>query len=302
MKKIFRKEVIIGILFILAGVLLFIGINFFRGMNVFSKGEPYYVVFNNVKGLTVSSPVTINGFQVGQVRSMKYDTEKPGYIRVELALDDKMSLPEGTVAQMNADLLGTASVSLLLGDSEKILPKGSELPGSTPGSMLESVSGAFPKVETLLDNTNALISDPALRQSIARLDDLTKNLVETSERLNAVMQSLPPVVNNTRRITDNFATSSEDIKSMTSNLDAVVQSVREMPLDSISGSLQATLANLEELTSTLNRKLDSDDSTAGKLLNDPELYNNINSSIEHLDSLLIDIKQNPKRYISIKLL
>lgn len=331
MKKIFSKETAIGLVFIAALILLFVGINYLRGINVFKSEHVYYVSLNNVTGLSVSAPVNINGFKVGQVRDMSYDKDKPGYVIVEIDLDDEIQLPEGTVALMESDLLGTASINLKLGTGQTMIPEGSWIPGEVPGGMLDKVTESLlpavdvvvPKVDSLLTNVNNLVADPALKASVQRLDAMTENLLATTEQFKAIMGTLPPVTDNARIITGNLVKTSEGINGLVKDVDGTVANVnglianvnglianvndvatgvKDIPLADLVESIQATLHNLQTLTSELNDALNSRESTLGKIMNDPALYDNLNHSIQSLDSLFNDIKKNPKRYISIKLL
>lgn len=301
MKKVFRKEVLIALLVIAAGVMLFIGIEFLKGVNVFKASNYYYASYTNVTGLTVSAPVNISGFKVGQVRDITYDYDHPGMVRVELSLDKDLQLPVGTTAILATDLLGTASISLELasqpaGQFHKV---GDELPGVVPvglmdnvsNELLPSLSAIFPKVDTLLTSINALVANPAIANSVQRLDAITANLEQTTRQLNALMATLPPVVQNVNTITANVA-------DATGNVNTLTAALAEMPIDSLSANLQTISANLRTLTEQLN----DPNSSLGLLTNDPALYNNLNSAVANLDSLFIDIKRNPKRYISIKLL
>lgn len=331
MKKIFSKETAIGIVFIAALFLLFVGINYLRGVNVFKTGHPYYISLNNVTGLSVSAPVNINGFKVGQVRNMTYDKDKPGYVIVEIDLDDEVQLPEGTIALMESDLLGTASINLKLGQSKEIISEGSWIPGEVPGGMLDKVTqtllpavdSVVPKVDSLLTNVNTLVADPALKRALERIDVMTENLVSTTQQLNALMATLPPVTANAQQITGNLVRTSDglnglmndvggtvaningliaNVNSLITTVNDVALGIKDIPLNNLVDTIQTTLQNLEKLTADLNAALNSSDSTLGKIFNDPALYNNINHTIQSLDSLFNDIKQNPKRYISIKLL
>ena len=303
MKKIFSKEVIIGFLVLVAIAVLVIGIDFLKGVNVFQKSNSYSILFDNVQGLAVSAPVNVNGFKVGQVRDITYEYNNPGHIRVLIEVDDELRLPQGTKAFLESDLLGTAAINLKLGTSSTMIEQGSEMIGEVPSGMMDklssdllpAVSEVFPKVDSLLTNINSLVADPALKQSVQRLDILTSNLVQTTQNLNAVIATLPPITQDAKQITGNFAEASDDVKTLTHNLN-------ELPLDSLVLTLQQTLENLQQITSELNEGMNSTNSSIGKLMNDPALYDNLNGTIQSLDSLFIDIKKNPKRYISIKLL
>jgi phospholipid/cholesterol/gamma-HCH transport system substrate-binding protein len=299
MKKIFSKEVIIGLIIIFALAILFIGIDFLKGVNVFKASNYYYVTYTDVNGLAVSAPVTVNGFKVGQVRDISYEYDNPGHIKVEISLDQQLQIPENTEAILSTDLLGTASIALQLGTSKTMHKVGDELDGKIPVGMMDAVSKdvlpAFTqiagKIDTLLTNLNTLTGDPALLASVQRLDQITADLAQTTTSLNSMMRSLAPATNDIRKMTGNFANASDNINQLTGNLN-------NLPLDSLMNTLEATTQNLKALTEQLNDK----NSSLGLLMNDPALYNNLNATVTSLDSLFIDIKKSPKRYINIKLL
>lgn len=299
MKKIFRKEVIIGLSAVVALVILFVGIDFLKGVNVFKASNYYYVTYTDVQGLAISAPVTINGYKVGQVREISYQYDNPGHVKVEIALDRELKLPKGTRAVLSSDLLGTASIALELADSKDFYDVGAELQGFVPKGMMDnvannlmpSVQAIFPKVDTLLTGINALVADPAIASSVKRLDAITSNLEVATRQLNAIMATLPPITHDVKSITGNVSVASANLTQLTGKMNS-------LPIDSLMNELQKTAANLHELT----RQLNNPNSTLGLLMNDPALYNNINKTVRSLDSLFIDIKANPKRYISIKLL
>lgn len=299
MKKLFRKEVLIGVIVLVAMAVLFIGIDFLKGVNIFKAANYYYVTYDNVAGLAKSAPVTVNGFKVGLVRDISYEYDNPGHVLVELSLDRNLKVPEGTKAVLATDLLGTASVALDMAKTDRMHAVGDHLTGVVPKGMMDnvtdqllpSVSAVIPKVDTLLTSINALVAHPAVLASVQRLDAITANLEKTTRDLNALMATMPAITGNIRTITENFGSASGDISQMTAQM-------REIPLDSIAANLQLISANLAELSAQLNNP----NSTLGLMTHDPQLYNNLNSTVASLDSLFVDIKRNPKRYISIKLL
>ena len=297
MKSILRKEVIIGLLVIVAMLILFFGINFLKGVNLFKAANYYYSVYNNVEGLAQSAPVNLNGFKVGIVRSIQYDYNHPGNVIVEMSLDKSLKLPTGTKATLSADLLGTASITLELANSPTFYNVGDTVPGAVKPSMMAGLSenlmpamgSIMPKIDSWLTNLNALTANPALHQSVTRLDDITMELNATMKSLSAVTANLKPITGDIRSITQN-------VDTITGDLAAVSGRLRDVPVDSIALDIQATMANLK----ALSEKLNDPNSSIGKLTSDPALYDNINATIVSLDSLFVDIKQNPKRYINIK--
>lgn len=295
-----RKELMVGLMVAVALVLLFFGINFLKGVNIFKAANYYYAAYNNVEGLATSAPVTLNGYKVGLVRSINYQYDNPGHVVVEFSVDRNLRLPEGSSATISSDLLGTASIVLNLGQAANgFYEVGDTVPGAVNAGLMGSVtetimpavSAVIPKVDTLLTSLNAIVSDPALTASVQRMDAITADLNESVRSLRQVMASLGPVVQNVGSITSN-------VDTITGDLAAVSGMLREAPIDSLMDELNRTAANLEQLSAALNNP----DSSIGRLTTDPELYNNLNSTVQSLDSLFVDIKRNPKRYISIKLL
>lgn len=298
MKSVLKKELTIGGLVIVALAVLFLGIDFLKGVNVFKASNYYYVEYTNVEGLAISAPVTLNGFKVGQVREIEYEFDNPGHVMVEVSLEKKLRLPQGTKAVLTTDLLGTASIVLKPGAGAGWQAVGDRLEGvadkglmANVGGMMPTVEAIFPKIDTLLTNLNAITGDPALTASVKRLDAITGNLEATTKRLSAMMAQLQPVASNVNSLTSNLDSITGDVSVLTARL-------RELPVDSLSADLAATIANLQ----ALSEELKNPDGSLGMLMKDPALYNNLNNTVSSLDSLFVDIKKNPKRYISIKLL
>ena len=299
MKKIFRKEVLIGLIVIIALAILFVGIDFLKGINIFKAANYYVATYENVEGLAVSAPVSVNGYKVGLVREINYEYDNPGHVKVEMSLDKNLKVPRGTQAVIKTDMLGTATIDLKMGNGDSFHNVGDELEGvvargmmdNISNSILPSVGNIMPKIDSLLANINAVVGDPALLAAVKRLDRITENLASTTSRLSQAVAQLPAVTNDVKVITGNIAKGSDDLAELTARM-------RNLPVDSLAADIADITANLKELSAQLN----DPESTIGKLTHDPALYNNLNSTISSLDSLFIDIKKNPKRYISIKLL
>lgn len=299
MKKL-SKEFVIGISVIVALVILFFGIDYLKGINLFKPGNYYVVTYNNVAGLEVAAPVTLDGFKVGQVREINFDYDNPGNIEVLLALDKSLKVPEDTKAVISSTLLNGSNIVLKLGKSKKNVEIGGKIHGETASDMMSSLSdnllpsvqNILPKVDSLLLNLNKLVGDPALLKSIQSLEGITNNIDLASQRLNLLMsREVPAILGNASHVAYNLDTITRDLSILSSQL-------KELPVASTMNNVNDITANLAQFS----RQLNNANSSLGKIMNDPELYNRINKVTADVDSLILDLQKNPKRYISIKLL
>lgn len=300
MKKIVSKEFIIGISVIAAIVVLFFGIDYLKGINLFSPANFYYASYDNVAGLEVSAPITINGYKVGQVREIQFDYQKPGKIKVLMALNKDLKIPVDSKVKMESTLMSGAFMNITLGSSKNFIPVGgdieatesSDLMSSLSNDIMPAVNSILPRVDSLLYNLNRLAGDPALLASIQRLDGITGDVLAATGSLRGVLGKDVPLV-------------MRDVKSISRGLDTVQANLGALSWQLKTLPLNATVDNVNELTANLSafsKQLNDPNSTLGKLMNDPELYNRLGRVAADVDSLIVDIKKNPKRYISIKLL
>jgi phospholipid/cholesterol/gamma-HCH transport system substrate-binding protein len=294
MDKSRKNLFLIGLSAVVALVVLFAGIEYLKGINVFGSSNHYYATYTDVTGLSVSAPVNANGFKVGQVRSIEYLYNNPGHVRVDLALDTDLKVPNGTEAVLVSDLLGTASITLLRPQSTDYAKSGSELAARIDGGMMESVSGELlptlasimPKVDSILTALNVVVSNPALQNSVTRLDAITNNIEQMTQTLNSASRQLPTVMGNASVLSANAV-------RMSAHLDSLSAQLAQLPLNETVGNVKALTASLNDLANDLR----DPNSSLGLLMNDPKLYNGMNSAVNDLDSLFIDIKAHPKRYL-----
>ncbi len=298
MKKIFSKEFAIGLSVIVAILILIFGIDYLKGINLFRPAHYYIAYYDNVDELTVSSPVLINGYKVGQVREVNFNYTQPDKVEVVMALDKNIKLPKGTCAYLGTTLLSGARIEISMGKGPELLPSGSELStgvkeglmSSVQDGLMPAITGIIPKVDSLLYNLNRLVADPALTASIQRIDGITGNLLATTQGLNSTMNNqVPRLANNTVKIT-------QSLDTIVGNLGQLSYQLKSLPLNSTVDNVNNLTANLSQFSKQLNDK----NSTLGLLTSDPELYNRLNQVSADIDSLLVDIKKNPKRYINIK--
>lgn len=290
--KLLSKEVRIGIAGVAALCILVYGINYLKGIHLFKPTSYFYVKFNNVNGLTKSTPVFADGYSVGIVRDLIYDYTTPGRVVAEIDVDPELRIPAGSTAELTTDMLGGMKMSLLLANNPRQRCEiGDTLQGTLNtgmmgqvGDMVPQLERMLPKLDSILCSINTLLADPALTATLHHVEGLTANLNATSQHLNRMMsQEMPALTGKLNRIGDNMVTITDNLKSI--DYAAAMSKVDD------------TLANVKRLTDQLNSK----DNTIGLLLNDPALYNNLSATTANAASLLQDLQAHPKRYVHFSL-
>ena len=280
--KYFTKEVKIALVAIAGVVVLFFGMNFLKGLNIFSSEDNYYVQFSDITGLSSSSPVYADGFKVGVVKDIIYDYSHTEGSKVLIGVDKQLRIPQGSSA---------VKVNLLLANNprEKVAPGGLIKGMINDGAMgklqdmVPAVEKMLPKLDSIMTSLNAILADPAIRQSLHNVQAITDNLTTSTAQLNTLMAGLnknvPGMMSKANNVLDNTET-------LTANLAAV-------DVASTMRQVDQTIANVQQLTAKLN----SNEGTLGLLMNDTQLYDNLNSTMRNADSLVIDLRQHPKRYV-----
>ena len=289
--KFFTKEVKIALVAIIGIVVLFYGLQFLKGLPLFSSDDSYYVTFNDVTGVSPSTPVYANGYKVGVVKDVVYDYNPQGKIVAVVGLDEKMRLPQGSHAEIASDLLGNIKINLVLGaDPLNMVAKGDTIPGgeqegmmSKLSAMMPAIESIVPKLDSIMTSLNTLLGDPALQNVLHNVEGMTSHLNATSSELHTLSLSLnrnvPAMMQKADGVLDNT-------KQLTANLSA-------LDVAGMAASINKTLADVNAMTQRLN----SNEGTLGLLMRDDKLYRNLETASADLDSLLVNIKAHPKRYV-----
>lgn len=293
--KALTKEVKIALVTIVGVVILFFGMNFLKGLNLFSSTDDYFIEFKDISGLSSSSPIYADGYQVGTVKDVIYDYTNTNPTKVVVAIDKAMRIPEGSSAEIVSDMMGNVKVNLLLANN----PRSRIMPGQTIrgdvnngamgqlSAMIPAVEAMLPKLDSILASVNALLADPALVQTLHNVETVTQNLTTSSAELNKLMATMnhgvPTMMTKANRVLD--------------NADVLTANLASLDLASTKQQVDNTIASVQQLTNRLN----SNDGTLGLLMNDPSLYNNLTSTMRDADSLLVNLRQHPKRYVHFSL-
>ena len=297
--KIFNREVKIALTAIVAIVLVYLLINFMKGINVFKSSNTYYVRFDNIAGLAVSNAVYANSYPVGIVRGIQYDYGNHERVVVAIELDKEMHMPRGTKAELVTSLMGGVTMSLMLGPNPTDnLAQGDTISGGLHEGVVEKVEALMPtimdmlpKLDSIVTNMARLSADPALAQTLRNTAEITNNLRRTSAKLDAMVgRDLPQMMQNLNK-------TSRNVERLSNNLAAINLQETMNEVNASLAEVKQFSANINAMTYDLNSKLNSRDNTFGLLLNDRKLYDNLNRTVSSADSLLINVKAHPKRYV-----
>lgn len=284
----------------LAGVaLLFFGVNFLKGVNILAPSNTYYVKFRDAQQLAVGNQIYANGYSVGTIRDLQFNYETNDEVVATIVLDDNVRLPKGTTAELVAPLMGGIVLNIIMGPNPAdLLTPGDTITGAPHLGALDKVSelmptvdAMLPKLDSILENINRLTGDPALQQMLSNAAEITENLKTSSEALDRLMANqVPATMSNLQTFSNDLA--KVDVDGTVQNVNTTLTTLNGTVTDArqLVGQLQRTMADVQhQLTST--------DNTLGALMNDRNLYDNLNHTVQSADSLMTDLKAHPKRYV-----
>ena len=285
------KEIKIALVAIVGILIMYFGINFLKGMNLFSTNNAYYMTFDDIQGLGASTPIYADGYKVGTVDGMEYDYKENGPIKVKVDIIKDLRIPQGSKAEIVKDLMGNLQVNLLLANNprERVEP-GGVIPGAVNGGMMDKaanlvpvVEKMLPKLDSILTSVNALLADPALAASLHNVETITSNLTVSTRELNTLMAGL-----------------NKQVPGMIGKANGVLDNTNRFTANLASLDVQGTLNKVNQTLESAHQfteKLNSNQGSLGLLMNDTKLYDNLTSTMSHADSLVIDLKAHPKRYV-----
>lgn len=285
------KEIKIALVAIVGILIMYFGINFLKGMNLFSTNNTYYMTFDDIQGLGASTPIYADGYKVGTVDGMEYDYKENGPIKVKVDINKDLRIPQGSKAEIVKDLMGNLQVNLLLANNprERVEP-GGVIPGAVNGGMMDKaanlipvVEKMLPKLDSILTSVNALLADPALAASLHNVETITSNLTVSTRELNTLMAGL-----------------NKQVPGMVRKANGVLDNTNRLTANLASLDVQGTLNKVNQTLESAHQfteKLNSNQGSLGLLMNDTKLYDNLTSTMSHADSLVIDLKAHPKRYV-----
>ena len=310
------RIILLGIIIVIAITSLVLGLNYLKGNNFFAKENNYYISYEKIEGLMVSNPVLINGFKVGQVKDIKLILGEERPILVELSIDDHIILNDSSLAMIySLDLMGSKGIDLKIRNGTQKLSKKDTLIGQIEEDLKEQVSAqmlplklkaedlmisiedAMKVVKNLFNKTNTANIEGTLKH----LNKTFNTLEHTSLQLDALLtnskDTLEQIFANVESITANLKNNNEQINFILKNLSLITDSLAKSELISTINNANRTLAQADSIMTKIN----NGEGTIGQLINNDTLYMNLEHASKSLDMLLIDLKENPKRYIHYSL-
>jgi len=307
------NETKVGALTVIAVTLIILGFNVLRGKTMFKSGNFLYAKYKDTKGLIISNPVFINGYQVGAVFDIENTNDNLSDIAVTIRFNKAYKIPVNSIAAIQENPLGTNSISILLGDGRDYFKNEDTIKTAPSSSLLgdimntlsplgEQTKNTITSLEKVLNNINKVLND----QNKENFSTILANLTTTTKSLNSSMTSIELMLqkqngsisqsfDNVNKFTKNLNENNNKINSIINNLDSTTQALKAADLNNTISSLHTAV---NDLSVTL-KKLNTGNGTAAKLLNDPSIYKELKNTITSLNTLVDDVRVHPKRYINV---
>lgn len=291
------REIKIGILAAVCIFLLFFGLNFLKGVNIFSPTNSYHGTFVNLHNLEEQAAVYIRGHKVGQVDNIHYDFTRDSAFTVDISINRDIVLPQGTQMALVSDgLLSGMAIELQLPEQSTItndqspIAKGSFIPTIYVPGLMESVQGeliahvdaAIQSVDSLVASLQLQVQGDHLKNTLSNVDRVTSDLTGVSADLKRVVNTQVPTIVN--------------------NADKAFANLNEITSDLQKADLAATVARVDTAVDGINTfiaDVRSQEGTLGQLIYNKSLYDHIDATVVSADSLLVDLKAHPKRYVQV---
>ena len=294
------NETKVGVLAAVAIAILIIGYSFLKGNDVFSNENEFYAKYDRVDGLAISKPVMVNGYQIGRVS--KLTLLPSGQILAQFKIDPEYAIPKNTIARLEStDLLGGKAIVFELGS-------GSDLNANRQLDLLDQVEPVQKKAEQIIIRLDSVLTainntlSPEFQRnfdrsfaSIARTLETLEKTTQTVDGVVTVQSSkISGIMTNLESISSNFKNNNSKINSIINNFEKVSDDVAKANFAQTITEVNKAVADIQAIVSKVN----SGTGSLSQLINDEKMYNNLNNAAENLDKLMIDLKANPKRYVS----
>ncbi len=302
------KEVKTGLIVTVAAVILFVGFYFLKGANLFSNNRQYICYFDDVDGLQGSAPIEIHGMNVGHVSKMALTGGRR--VLVELSVKKSLELPKGTIALLaQPDLMGGKIIKLDIGPGPGNLVAGDTLPTLKEGGVVDKVTSeltprlaelkvTISEINRAMVGVNSIVGDQnqkALADALGSIKATADNLSVLSKSLSMESGEMTEVIHNAKSVTGNLAKNNDTINRILSNASNITRQLANAPIQRTMADLQQSINELHGILDKVNNNQGS----LGMLINNKDVYNNLNGSLKSLNNLMDDIKAHPSHYINV---
>jgi phospholipid/cholesterol/gamma-HCH transport system substrate-binding protein len=312
------REFLIGVLVVIAISLLYMGVNYLKGVNLFLKQQKYFAIYENAAGLTSSNPVILNGFKIGIVKDVHMHEDGSGRIVAEVVLNDhKLKVPKDTRLEIfDADLFGGKAIQIMLGTSSELADNKDTLASGISMGLTESIkqeieplkqktAQLFSGVDSVITNLNSVLSGPQIKNLgdiFVSLKNTMENLEGTSSKLNGVIDAntdnLSKIFDHVEAITENLESNNDLLTKAIKNAALITDSLAALNLSSTIAKVDLALTDFNSLMTNINEG----NGTIGKLIHTDSLHTQLVTASHSLDLLLNDMRIHPKRYLSFSLI
>ncbi len=297
----YSKEIKVGFLAIVGVMMSVFSYNYLKGINLFEKNRKFTIKYEKVDGLSVSNPVTLNGFKIGKVQKINFNPKNTRELLVDIIIENDVLFPKTSSAELyETGLIGGKAIAIIpdYKNDSTIANDGDMLRGIIKPGLTELVNQILPQVqlqieavmknaEIVLGNINNLFDEETKQQvksSVQDFSNLTKSLSETSDEISNLIS------NNS----ENLSYAISDFRDASNNIKSISDSISSKDLRNITTNLNDLVINLNSITTSLKNS----EGTAGQLINDNSIYVNLEKATKELNILIEDIKLNPDRYIN----
>ncbi len=309
-----RKEIKVGLTFVVATAILIWGLMFLKGLELLKTSRTYYAVYDQVNGLVAANPISIKGLKVGQVKKLYFDPQNPKNIIVELYILGDYPIAKNSSARIfSSSLLGAPEVEIIPGDSKVMAKSGDTLMSSTEATLGQEVNKQLLPLKTKAENLISSIDSIAiivqqvlnkntrenLVEAIEHVKQTLGNIAHTTQNLDTLMGSqrnnLSKIISNVESISSNLKQNNDKITNILTNFSSVSDSLAKARIPSTIAQLNKAIGDLDLVLQKINKG----EGTVGQLLTNEQLFKEVEKAARDLNLLLEDIRKNPGKYVKV---
>ncbi len=309
-----RKEIKVGVVFVVATAILIWGLMFLKGLELLKPSRTLFAVYDHVNGLVAANQISIKGVKVGQVRKLYFDPRDPRKIIVELYILGDYPIAKNSSARIfNSSLLGSPEIEIIPGDSKVLALNGDTLQSQTEATLGQEVNKQLLPLKTKAENLIGSIDSIAiilqqvlnkntrenLVDAIEHVKQTLANIAHTTQNLDTLMGSqrnnLARIISNVESISGNLKNNNEKITNILTNFSDLSDSLAKARIPATIAQVNNTILDLDSILGKINKG----EGSVGQLLTNDQLYKEVEKAARDLNLLLEDIKKNPAKYVKV---